>query len=481
MSITIQPGILIRVNELALKSDRKQRFFVDSFISSLKDAFSRNGFLDFNIIQFGHSIFVEHDTPESLVHVLKKVPGVELFAITSSFKFESLEDILSTAFPLVKDLLSDKTFRVTARRFGKHDFSSMSLAIKLGEKLMDFSAGVDLHTPDVVVFTEVRNHTCFVHTSWNDGLGGMPAGSSGKALVLFSGGIDCPVAMYQMLRKGCFIDSVFINMVGESARNEVFSVYNHIIDSFSYSYTPKMFEVDARDLPSLLKEVPNTLRQQALKIVYYLLAKVLLKKSGSWALVTGESLSQKSTQTIQSLNMIQELTSPVLVLRPLITYDKKEIVEIAREIGTFSASEKVKEQCNISTGKVTAVPHPKDFEKIPDLSSIVDKLLEKTIVYNGLIPLEMVSPEVSSLPDNSFVVDIRNSSRVLKKPIDSDLAIVYPDVLNEDSFFIDKNKTYVFVCQFGVLGKEVAHVFKKKGFNTIGFSVKEFSFLKKNT
>ena len=472
----MQAGILIRVNELALKSEIKQRFFIDTFIASLKDAFSKNGFSNFKCVQFGHSMFIEYDDPLDLVHTLKTVPGVELFTITNSFKFESYEQVLETATNLCKDKVVGKTFRVTSRRFGNHKFSSMDLARDLGEKLMDFSAGVDLHTPEIVVFAELRNKTCFVHTDWQKGLGGMPAGSSGKALVLFSGGIDCPVAMYQTLRKGCFVDSLFVNMVGESVRNDVFSVYNYVIDRFSYVHRPKMFEVDARLLPAYLQEhVPNTLRQQALKIVFYLLGKALLKQSGAWALVTGESLSQKSTQTIQSLDLIQNLASPILVLRPLIAYDKLEISNIARSIGTFSASEQVKEQCNISTGKVTAVPHPKDFDKIPDLSPIVNELLKTVKVHTGLISLdEKTSKKLSSLPENSFVVDIRTSSMINKIPLFSDDQNIYPDILNSLTKYSDKNKTYVFVCSFGVLGKEVAHILRKKGLKAIGLSARGF-------
>ena len=472
----MQPGILIRVNELALKSDRKQNFFLSAFINSLQDAFTKHGFSDFTCEQFGHSLFISHDAPKDLIPTLLCVPGVELFTIATSFSFDSYENLLEKSFTLSQDVVADKKFRVTARRFGNHDFTSMNVAADLGEKLMDFSAGVDLHNPEVTVFVETRNSTCFVYTDWQKGIGGMPAGSAGKALVLFSGGIDCPVAMYQALRKGCFIDSLFVNLVGETVRNDVFSVYNYLIDKFSFTHKPKMFEVDAKSLPAYLEQhVPNTLRQQALKIVFYKLGKALLKKSGAWGLVTGESLSQKSTQTIQSLDLIQNFASPLLVLRPLIMYDKAEIITLARTIGTFAASEVVKEQCNISAGKVTAVPHPKDFEKIPDLDPLVNDLLEKITVHTGIIPINNASSKkITSLPSNSFVIDIRTGSMRKKKPITCDQSSVYPDILSSLHIYNEKNKTYVFVCPFGVLGKEVAHVVSKKGFKAIGLSVGEY-------
>jgi thiamine biosynthesis protein ThiI len=177
--------------------------------------------------------------------------------------------------------------------------------------------------------------------------------------------------------------------------------------------------------------------------------------------------------------MIQNLTSPILVLRPLITYDKQEIIKLARGIGTFAASEQVKEQCNISTGKVTAVPHPKDFERIPDLTPIVEELLKKVIVHEGTIPLDnKTSSQLSSLPKNSFTVDIRVSSMRKKKPLSCDAEHVYPDILNSLENYSDKNKIYIFICPFGVLGKEVAHVLSKKGFKAVGLSVNEFSSLK---
>lgn len=466
----------MRINELALKSDRKQNFFISTFVAGLEDALRKQDIVDFEVVQHGHSIFLAYDKPKELEVILRSLPGLELFAITTRVEFDSFDSLLESAIVLTKDLLVGKSFRVTARRFGKHDFSSVDLAMKLGEALLPFADRVDLHSPEVTVFAEVRNSKCFVHTAWQRGIGGMPVGSSGKALVLFSGGIDCPVAMYHTLRKGCFVDSLFVNMVGESARGEVFNVYNYVIDRFAYAYKPKMFEVDARSLPQYLaKHVPNTLRQQALKIVFYQLAKGLLAKSGAWAVVTGESLSQKSTQTIQSLDMIQHHASPLLVLRPLITYDKQEIVAVAREIGTFAASEQVKEHCNISAGKVTAVPHPKDFDRVPDLTPIVEELLKKITVHEGLIDTLLDDTgSLSEIPDTAVVVDVRTFSMIKKKPIPSDVISPYPAVLDKLSDFTDKSKQYVFVCQFGVLGKEAAYLLKKRNMKAVGMSYNEF-------
>ena len=472
----MEKGVLIRLNELALKSDKKQSFFVDKFISSLKDAFSRNALDDFQIFQLGYTFFVSFDEPELIVPILKNIPGVELFAITNKFSFDSFDSLLEQASVLVRDNLKNKSFRVTSRRFGKHSFSSMQLSADLGERLMPFAKSVDLHNPDVTVFMEVRNNDCYLHLDWLKGLGGLPAGSSGKALVLFSGGIDCPVAMFQMLRKGVLLDSIFVNMTGDSVRNSVLSVYNFVLDKFVYSYTPKLFEVDGSEIVSYLSErVPNSLRQQALKIIYYSLAKALLKKTGSWAVVTGEALSQKSSQTIQSLDLIQYKVSPLLVLRPLIAYDKNEIINIARSIGTFASSSLVKEQCNISSGRVTAVPHPKDFDRIPDLSDLIDSLLSKIIVHEGLVDLDFEdsSLEVPFSSDNFLLIDLRSRSDIIKNPLPNSIPKSF-DVLKDDFSFFDKKYSYVLVCSFGVQSKELALRLRKKGFSVKAFSFKEF-------
>ncbi len=475
----MQKGILIRLNELALKSDKKQSFFIDKFVASLKDAFSRHSITDFSIHQLGYTFFLAHNNPESLFSILGSLPGVELFSLSFKFTFDSYELLLSEALSLSKDFISGKTFRVTARRFGKHNFSSMKLSADLGEQLMPFSKAVDLHNPERVVFVEVRNNDCYVHFDWQKGLGGMPAGSSGKALVLFSGGIDCPVAMFQMLSKGVLLDSVFVNMTGDSVRDSVFSVYNFVINKFAFSYTPTMYEVDGREISAYLaKHVPNTLRQQALKIIYYLVAKALLKKTGSWAVVTGESLSQKSSQTIQSLDLIQTKTSPLFVLRPLIAYDKNDIVKIARGIGTFAASSLVKEQCNISSGRVTAVPHPKDFDRIPDLSPLIDFLLEKITIYSGLIELS----DASSLLDSWFddyknsdfvLIDLRSDLDIKSKLLENAISKSFDSLISNSSFF-DRSKKYLFVCSFGVQSKELSFQLKKKGFKAEGISFSNF-------
>ncbi|MFW6378418.1 MAG: hypothetical protein ACOCZV_00165, partial [Nanoarchaeota archaeon] len=184
-------------------------------------------------------------------------------------------------------------------------------------------------------------------------------------------------------------------------------------------------------------------------------------------------LSQKSSQTLASLSLIDRVSS-VLTLRPLISFDKNDIISRARDIGTFSISESVKEQCNLSDGPVTAIPSEDDLDLIPDLDPIVDDMLASITTYSGVLDLDTVTLSLGDIDiDTAFVVDIRSLSMRLKHPIDADISMAYPDILDHLDMF-SKDSGYIIVCSQGVLSHELAHLLKGRHVKAVGVSTKEF-------
>jgi thiamine biosynthesis protein ThiI len=224
----------------------------------------------------------------------------------------------------------------------------MSFAKKLGELLMPFSKGVDLRNPEVNLQVEIRRDVAYFFTDSITGLDGMPPASSGKVLCLFSGGIDSPVAAFQMLKRGVAVDYLFVDLSGnKTSLVNIAKLFNHLSTQFSFNYKPVFYFVDGRSIVEhITKSTPSSFRQLALKIAFYKLGELFISHKKYNALVTGESIAQKSSQTIPSLSFIQSQSS-ALVLRPLISMDKLEITRIAESIGTIGASQYLKKYCDL--------------------------------------------------------------------------------------------------------------------------------------
>ncbi|MGM5480663.1 MAG: tRNA sulfurtransferase [Nanobdellota archaeon] len=465
--------VLIRYGEVAVKSHRKRPFFEKLFINSIQEACSRFEVPFTKIKNLGKMFAIFTSNPRAVCEVLSLVPGVESYSPCTYISFLSSADLIENVTSLCSTTVSSKKFRVTVKRSGSHSFSSMSLAKKIGSSLYPYSAGVDLNNPDITVYVDVRDSSAFVFFEYVRGVGGLPSKSVGRSLMLFSGGIDSPVASYEMLKRGCALDFVFVNFVGDTVFSQVAKVYNFLISRYAYNYTPRLFHVRGDEIRSFLENnVPSRLRQLALKQILYAISTTLAKDNSMYSFVTGESLSQKSSQTLPSLSFIQPSTS-LLVLRPLLTSDKNDIVDIARSIGTFHFSESVKEQCSMTDGPVTAVPIVDDQEKIPDLSLIVSSCLDQTRILSG--PVDIVDHSLDSIDMSSAkVVDVRPEGVRVNKPLSADISCSYSSALSSLKELFSKENSYVIVCSQGVLSFELAHRLSKKNISAVGLSVSQY-------
>ncbi|MBU1269300.1 MAG: tRNA 4-thiouridine(8) synthase ThiI [Nanoarchaeota archaeon] len=465
--------ILLRYGEVGLKSNRTRPFFERKYLLAIKDALKRNYIDDFKIDNLGGRFVIYTNKVNDASEVLIRVSGIQSISPAYSFKFSSKEDLIKKVKKASEKLVSDKIFSISIRRVGKHDFNSIDLTKEIGSSIYNLSKGVNLKNPDVAIHLEIRKDECFLFTKIIDGVGGLPTGISDKVLCLFSGGIDSPVAAFEMMKRGSKIDFLFVNIMDEKLLYDISKIYNFLITKYCFGYEPRIYVVDGKKIiEQIKKDVESSLRQIAYKIALYKISEEIIKESKHLAIVTGEALAQKSSQTLESLLFIEKQSS-VHVLRPLICFDKIDIMKKARFLGTFSMSEKIKEYCNLSSGPVTTAPKKNDLNKITLSQELIVSAVKNMIVTKGILDVKNVKPACLECSSEIVSVDIRSVEIQKKIPLKTSLNIPYSKIWDHLDEF-EKNNSYLFVCEFGVLSENVAFALKKKGVNAAGISVRDF-------
>lgn len=467
--------ILLRYGEVGTKSWRKRPIFERHYIVAIKDALDRNGFKDYKVDNQGGRFIIFSKDAEKMISVLKKVPGIMSLSEAEFFNFKNKEEIILKAEKIYKKLLENKTFKVSCRRIGKHDFGSMQIAGEIGHQLGQYSEGVKMTNPDLTINVEIRNDKCYLFTNSHKGIGGLPSKSAGNVLCLFSGGIDSPVAAFNALKRGFETHFLYINLLGEKGTYQTAQVYNYLISQYAYGFKPRFYEVNGLNIvKKIQKEVESKYRQIAIKIAFYKIAEAVAKINHHTAIVTGEALSQKSSQTVESLTVIQS-QSEMLFIRPLVCMDKDDIVKIAREIGTMEYSKTVKEYCNLAKGPVSTMPSMAVLNQIPSFEKEVEECIKTFRVHKGFCDVENdEEPDVKDFK-KSLVIDI--TSRFVKEKIKSDLKGSYPEIINKK---IEKENSYIIVCDFGVKAENFAAHLRKKNIKAVGMSLKQFENFNKN-
>ena len=239
------------------------------------------------------------------------------------------------------------TFKVYTRRARKsYPINSMEVSASLGELILDAfpEASVDVHSPQLTLSVEIREKI-YVYSETIPGPGGMPVGTNGKAMLLLSGGIDSPVAGYMIAKRGVKIDAVYFHAppyTSERAKQKVVDLAKLVA---RYSGPIRLHVVNFTDIQLYIydqcphEELTIIMRRYMMRI-----AEHFAKKCGCLGLITGESIGQVASQTLQSLAATNEVCT-LPVYRPVIGFDKQEIVEISRKIDTFETSIQPFEDC----------------------------------------------------------------------------------------------------------------------------------------
>jgi thiamine biosynthesis protein ThiI len=336
--------IFIKYGELNLKGKNKITF-IHCLYRNLKQVLS--AFADISIKQEYDATIISNIKPKDqsqIIDLIKKVPGIELIipAFITSKTFSVLSKSLVNE--LKKMNIEKTTFKCNARRQDKtYKLNSMDISRKMGGVILDNFSNfkVDVHKPELNVTIEIRRNEAIFYFYRIKGCGGFPLGINGRVLMLISGGIDSPVAANLLIKKGFHVD--FLTFItpphtDEHALEKVRTLRN-IITLNGKLEKSKLYIVNFTNLQHEIAHISmHSYQITIMRRYFFKIAHALALKYHYDAIATGESIGQVASQTIESMQTIQNAVNDFMVLRPLLTYDKSEIISLAKQIGTYETS-----------------------------------------------------------------------------------------------------------------------------------------------
>ena len=383
----IKEILLCKYGELVLKGANR-KYFEDMLCREMKKKARAYG--NFDIYRAQSTIYIEPKDDEAdvdgMFEAASKVFGI--VAISRAAVCEkNMEDIERVTREYIPAFLGGKkTFKVEGKRSDKSfHFDSMELAREIGGVILDCCRGikVDVHDPDVTVKVEIREFGAYVSAGQFKGAGGMPVGTNGRGMLLLSGGIDSPVAGYMMAKRGVRLDAIHFESfpyTSERAREKVLELARIVSEYAGEIYVHVVSLTHIQE--ELVKACEEDYFTLLLRRYMMTIAEKVAKQKGSEALITGESLGQVASQTMQALGVTDSCVS-MPVFRPCIGMDKEEIVQISRKIGAFETSiQPYEDCCTVFTPK-----HPKTKPE-----------LEKVLVQENKLPFdELVEEAIGTL------------------------------------------------------------------------------------
>jgi thiamine biosynthesis protein ThiI len=372
-------AFLIKYAEIGVKGKNRD-LFEEALVRQIKYALKRcEG--EFRVRRTRGRIYIDvlsddYDYEETIDN-LKTVCGVSAICPMVQLEDEGFDKLCESAVSYMDEHYPDKniTFKVNARRARKnYPVESMEINASVGEKILQAfpEIRVDVHNPDVMLYIEVREHI-YIYSIEIPGPGGMPVGTNGKAMLLLSGGIDSPVAGFMVAKRGVKIDAVYFHAppyTSERAKQKVVDlaklvarysgpIYLHVINFTEIQLA--IYEKCPHD------ELTIIMRRYMMRIAEY-----FAKKDNCLGLITGESIGQVASQTLQSLAATNEVCT-LPVYRPVIGFDKQEIVERSWEIGTYDTSVLPYEDCCT----IFVAKHPVTKPNLNVIRKSEEKLAEK--------------------------------------------------------------------------------------------------------
>jgi thiamine biosynthesis protein ThiI len=325
---------LVRYSEVFLKSDPVRRKWENVLVTSIRAVMP-----DTKIRSERGRIWLEGNVDPT---VLKNIFGVVSFSLVDHVLLKDLGSGLLT-YCHSSGMEKARTFAVRIKRVGSHPFTSQEKAVDCGNLIRkEFPAlKVNLATPDKEIFIEIRGDDCYFYDSVTRAVGGLPLGVEGTLVALISGGIDSPVAAWMMMKRGCRIVPLYVNLYD-------------VLDESNYLRSQRVIEALRPYQPDITLQVVNdsylsSARQELIqsgqerytcifcKRRMYRVAESYARNIGAKGIVTGESLGQVASQTLENLLVLND-AAVIPVYRPLIGFDKDEIIRVAREIGTYLPS-----------------------------------------------------------------------------------------------------------------------------------------------
>ena len=380
---------LIKYGELAIKG-KNRHLFENKLVTNVKRNLKELG--EFIVTKEQGRIMVEpvendHIDIESVLDRLGRIFGIVGIAYGIKDEEVSFDAVKRLARVQMEQVVGDKqiTFKVDTRRADKRfSMTSMEVSCELGAYLLDEfkdALKVDVRHPEVTLMVEIRNHT-YVYVKTYKGAGGMPYGTNGKATLLLSGGIDSPVAGWMIAKRGVEVDAVYFHAppyTSDRAKQKVVDLAKKVS---MYTGSLKLHIVNFTDIQlKIYERCPHEELTIIMRRIMMYIAEAIAKQNGSMGLITGESIGQVASQTMHSLVVTNDAAT-MPVFRPLIGFDKEEIVQIAKRIDTFETSiQPFEDCCTIFVAKHPETKPKLEYIKKSEalLDDMIKEMMEKAI------------------------------------------------------------------------------------------------------
>ena len=393
--------------------------------------------------------------------LLLNTPGIEQVLEALQFdNMNTLDEIKVKVGDITHEAIEGKTFVIRAKRSGNHDFRSTQLEQTVGGYMLATypNNGVDLHNPDVTIRIELLNNQLNIITDKHVGLAGFPLGTQGDILSLMSGGFDSTIASYLTMKRGLKTHFIFFNLGGAAHEIGVKQVALYLWSKFGSSHRVKFISVPFDDvLTEIFASTHETYMGVTLKRLMLLASEKVANEMDIDALVTGESVAQVSSQTLRNLALIDQVTNK-LILRPLATMNKPEIMNMAKDIGTKEFAENMPEYCGvISKNPITHGSYKRMEREAKRFDyAVLDKAVEDAVTINIDDILNDVTTNtaievVQELEPDMIVIDIRAEEGCIETSLEC-IKIPFHKLKSEFKK-LDRNKEYLLYCEKGIMSQ----------------------------
>ena len=468
--------------EIMIKSDSVRKRFIKILTSNIRNVLLRE---TENVAVIRNWDFIEvrakvAEEAPMVLDLLQRTPGIHHILEVEEYPFETMHDIFEQTLAQVRSQLEGKTFCVRVRRKGKHEFRSLDVERYVGGGLNQHieSARVKLTQPDVTIRIDIEHDKMLLVKARHEGLGGYPIGTQEDVLSLISGGFDSGVSSYMLIRRGSRVHYCFFNLGGAAHEIGVKQMAYHIWSRYSTSHKVRFVAINFENVVGeILEKVDNGQMGVVLKRMMVRAASKVAQRFDIQAIVTGEALGQVSSQTLTNLRLIDK-AADALVLRPLITHDKEQIIAMAKTIGTDDIAKSMPEFCGV-------------ISKNPTVKAIESRILEEEGHFNFDVleeavqqaqyldireiaqqtEQEVTSVETTSeLGENDVILDNRSPEETEESPftLEGVTVKVLPFYKLSSQFgSLDQSKQYLLYCQRGVMSKLQALYLKENGFSNV--------------
>ena len=382
--------ILIKYGELTTKK-KNSNLFINYLYNNKKEKLSS---YNVKIIKNRVRMYIETDENiDEIVDILKKIFGIH--SIVVAYKVDTNTDsIKNKVLELIQDL-DFKTFKVETKRSDKRfPVSSMEFNNIIGGLILKNKPNikVDVHNPEYTLKIEIREEYTYIYTKEIVGAGGYPNGVAGKGLLMLSGGIDSPVAGYLAMKRGIKLECIYFESPPHTsiqAKNKVKKLVEKLTD---YQVEIKLHVVNFTKIQEeIYKNIDSSYMITIMRRMMYRISSKVMAKNNLYVLINGESVGQVASQTLTSMQVINNVTN-VPVLRPVCCLDKLEIINIAKKIDTYETSILPFEDC-------CTIFLPKHPVINPDLEKAIN--YEKSFDYETLIDEAVENIEVIKISNNN--------------------------------------------------------------------------------